>query len=378
MAKQPIKKKVQEEISAMSGLDTLKKFKKENNLGNIKEKELTWIQLPDAFYEAVRIPGIPKGYVSAVRGHSNTGKSTIKLEVIAACQRQNILPVIFETENNFAWEHARDIGMQFEDVVDEETGEILDRDGFFLYYDSSKLYELYGKMDHDHAKELSKPNRDTYVIEDIAYCIKELIRKQKAGDIPFDMCFIWDSVGVGDCYRSAVANSSNNMWYAGALSVAFNTIVNDLIPSSRRESSKYTNTMMYVNKIWIENTAMGLPAVKNKGGNSLLYATRIFLHVGGIASPSIKVLKATSKGRDYQYGIKTKIKVDKNHVNNITYEGEICSLQQGLWNPDKLDEYKKQYASFIKSKLEEQYSNEEFDEDENINFMEEEKLVSEE
>ena len=70
--------------------------------------------------------------------------------------------------------------------------------------------------------------------------------------------------------------------------------------------------------------------------------------------PSIKVLKATSKGRDYQYGIKTKIKVDKNHVNNITYEGEICSLQQGLWNPDKLDEYKKQYASFIKSKLEEQ------------------------
>lgn len=48
-------------------------------------------------------------------------------------------------------------------------------------------------------------------------------------------------------------------------------------------------------------------------------------------SPEDNPVKTFVYQEDYQYGIKTKIKVDKNHVNNITYEGEICSLQQGLY-----------------------------------------------
>ena len=48
-------------------------------------------------------------------------------------------------------------------------------------------------------------------------------------------------------------------------------------------------------------------------------------------------------------------KICINHINNLTYNGEICSVQQGFWNPDKLDEYKKQYGSFIKEKLAEKY-----------------------
>jgi hypothetical protein len=109
--------------------------------------------------------------------------------------------------------------------------------------------------------------------------------------------------------------------------------------------------MFVINKIWVENTAIGLPSAKSKGGIALTYAYRLLLYVGGIASASIKALTATSGGKEYQYGVKTKIKVEKNHINNLTYTGEICSLQQGLWNPDKLDEYKKEYAQFIKEKL---------------------------
>ena len=292
------------------------------------------------------------GYVSAIRGHSNTGKSTVKLELIKAIQRQGDLPVVFELENNFAWQHAKDIGVNVSEYADEETGEITYGPGDdMLYYDTAKLYELYGKFDHEHGKWLQKPARETYVIEDVAMCIKDLIRKQHEGKLPFNMVFIIDSIGVGDCYRAAVNNSSNNMWYAGAVSVAFNTIVNDLIPSSRNVNSEYTNSMFVVNKIWIENTAIGLPSAKSKGGIALTYAYRLLIYVGGIASASIKALTATSGGKEYQYGVKTKIKVEKNHVNNITYTGEICSLQQGLWNPDKLDVYKKEYASFIKAKL---------------------------
>ena len=353
MAKQAVKKGAGvKALSREDKLAALKAFKNENNLSGAKEKELSWYILPEAFQDATRLPGFPLGYVSAIRGHSNTGKSTVKLELIKAVQNQGDLPVVFELENNFAWQHAKDIGVNVSEYVDEETGEITYGPGDdMLYYDTAKLYELYGKFDHEHGKWLQKPARETYVIEDVAMCIKDLIRKQHEGKLPFNMVFIIDSIGVGDCYRAAVNNSSNNMWYAGAVSVAFNTIVNDLIPSSRNVNSEYTNSMFVVNKIWIENTAIGLPSAKSKGGIALTYAYRLLIYVGGIASASIKALTATSGGKAYQYGVKTKIKVEKNHVNNITYTGEICSLQQGLWNPDKLDVYKKEYAGFIKAKL---------------------------
>lgn len=350
---QPIKKGAGiKTLSKEDKLAALKAFKNENNLSGAKEKELSWFILPEAFQDAARLPGIPQGYVSAIRGHSNTGKSTIKLELIKAAQRQGVIPVVFELENNFAWQHAKDIGVNVTEYVDEETGEITYGPGDdMLYYDTAKLYELYGKFDHEHGKWLQKPARETYVIEDVAMCIKDLIRKQREGKLPFDMVFIIDSIGVGDCYRAAANNSSNNMWYAGAVSVAFNTIVNDLIPSSRNVNSEYINSMFVINKIWVENTAIGLPSAKSKGGIALTYAYRLLLYVGGIASASIKALTATSGGKEYQYGVKTKIKVEKNHINNLTYTGEICSLQQGLWNPDKLDAYKKEYAQFIKEKL---------------------------
>ena len=350
---QPIKKGAGiKTLSKEDKLAALKAFKNENNLSGAKEKELSWFILPEAFQDATRLPGIPQGYVSAIRGHSNTGKSTIKLELIKAAQRQGVIPVVFELENNFAWQHAKDIGVNVTEYADEKTGEITYGPGDdMLYYDTAKLYELYGKFDHEHGKWLQKPARETYVIEDVAMCIKDLIRKQREGKLPFDMVFIIDSIGVSDCYRAAANNSSNNMWYAGAVSVAFNTIVNDLIPSSRNVNSEYINSMFIINKIWVENTAIGLPSAKSKGGIALTYAYRLLLYVGGIASASIKALTATSGGKEYQYGVKTKIKVEKNHINNLTYTGEICSLQQGLWNPDKLDAYKKEYAQFIKEKL---------------------------
>lgn len=350
MPKQPLKKK--EVLSADEKLAKLKAFKEKSLGEESTEKELEWYLMPEAYQEATRLPGIPKGYVSAVRGHSNTGKSTIKLELIKAVQKQGDIPVIFELENNFSWTHAKDIGVDVSESVDEETGEIVyGPSDNMLYYDTAKLYELYGCYDHSQSKYVSKPQRETFVIEDVALCIRELIRKQREGEIPFNMVFIIDSIGVGDCFQSAVKNGSNNMWYAAACSSAFNVIANDLIPSSRNAKSEYTNSMFIINKIWVANTSMGLPSAKSKGGNSLTYTYRLLLYIGGIESASVKVLSATSGGRDYQYGIKTKIKVEKNHINNLTYTGEICSLQHGLWNPDKLDEYKKKYSAFIKAKL---------------------------
>lgn len=352
MVKQAVKKGAGiKAVSIADRRELLKAFKENNGIEKAVEKEPQWLIMPDAFVKATKI-NLPLGYCSRVRGKSNTGKSTIKLEVIKASIKQGILPVVFELENNFAWSHAKEMGIDVEEVVDEETGEILYGPGEdILYYDTAKLYELYGKYDHEHGKWLTKSNRDTYVIEDVAMCIRDLLRKQKDGELPFDMIFVIDSIGVGDCYRSAVNKSSNPMWFAAALSTSFNTIVNDLIPSSRNIKSPYLNTLFFIQKTWTQNTSMGLPRARSKGGESLDWGVRISIFLGGIESASIKALTATSGGKDYKYGIKTKIQIEKNHVSDITYTGEICSTVHGLWDPDKLDEYKKTYADEIKRKL---------------------------
>jgi len=350
---QPIKKGagIKKAVNSQERREFLRSFKEKNGIEKAIEKEPQWLIMPDAFVKATKL-NIPLGTCIRVRGKSNTGKSTIKLEVIKAAIRQGILPVVFELENNFAWSHAKEMGIEVEEIVDEETGEISYGPGEdILYYDTSKLYELYGKFDHEHGKWLSKPNRENYVIEDVAKCIRDLIKKQKEGELPFDMIFVIDSIGVGECYRAAINNSSNQMWFAAALSSSFNTIVNDLIPSSRNVNSPYINTLFFVQKIWTQNTSMGLPRAMSKGGESLDWSVRVSIFLGGIESASIKALTATSCGKDYKYGVKTKIQIEKNHVSDITYTGEICSTVHGLWDPDKLDEYKKTYAKEIKQKL---------------------------
>ena len=128
MAKQPVKKKDVTKLSSSTEdkMASIMKFKKANKLENVKDKELEWITLPEAFYDAVKLPGIPKGFFSMVRGLPNTGKSTIKLCLIAQCQKMGILPVIYETEGNFPWDHARMCGVEFTDVY-EDVEEELDK-----------------------------------------------------------------------------------------------------------------------------------------------------------------------------------------------------------------------------------------------------------
>ena len=148
---------------------SLDKFKKNKGLANtsIKFKEQRWIPLSKSFQEITSIPGIPEGHITLLRGHSDTGKTTALLEAAVAAQKMGILPVFIITEMKWSWEHAREMGLEFNEVVDESTGEIVDYEGFFIYTDR-------GQMN---------------TIEDVAAFILDLIDDQKKGDLPYNLCF---------------------------------------------------------------------------------------------------------------------------------------------------------------------------------------------
>ena len=374
---QPLKKK---EIKKFD----IGEFKKKLSNTPVADKPMEWIIMPKAFQDALHIPGIPAGYMSGVRGWSDTGKSTIKNCLIAAAQKQGILPVIFETEGNFDFKYAIDCGMEATPVegVDEETGEmkIVDYDGNFILFNNAGICEYCGDMDYSTGTKKST-KRTVAVIEDIAYIINDLIDKQEAGELPMPLLFVWDSVGSIGSWKSYTSKAGNNMFDAGALSVAFNNIINARIPGSRSQNSQYTNTFFVVNKIWLDsmNSVGGAASIENKGGKSFFYAMRLLLHVGGVAKAGTKRLKATYKGNEYQYGIISKISIAKNQLPtpfNVTYAGTICCVHNGLCSEDKLDAYKKENIPQIMERMAETLGKEELKSvvAENVSFEEEENL----
>jgi len=313
---------------AVKGTFSLDSFKKSKFLSasSVKFKEQQWIPLSSAFQDIVTLPGIPHGHITLLRGHSDTGKTTALLEVAVNAQKRGILPVFIITEMKWSWEHAKMMGLQVEEIVDKETGEVTDYNGFFIYVDRGRLN----------------------TVEDVAEFILDLLDEQKKGNLPYDLCFLWDSIGSVPCEMSVKSNKNNNEWNAGAMSTQFGNNVNQRILLSRKESSPYTNSLVCINKIWVDKpaTPMEMPKMKNKGGNTMFFDSTLVVTFGNITNSGTSKIKATKDGKQVEFAKRTKVSVDKNHVNGVTTMGRIIMTPHGFIeeDPKAVNEYKKDHA----------------------------------
>lgn len=304
----------------------LNKFK-ENKLlkGNVKFKEQKWVHLSEAMQDALSIPGIPLGHVVMVRGRSNTGKSTTAIEACVNAQKMGILPVIIITEMKHDWNHWKMMGFEMEDVLDANNN-VVDHSGFFIYRDRSTLNS----------------------IEDIAMFINDLIDEQKKGNLPYDLFFMWDSVGSIPCQMSIDQGKNNPMWNSGAIATQFGNFINQKIVVSRKESYPYTNTLFIVNKTGVAPalTPMSQPKMTNKGGDTMFYDASLVLTFGNITNAGTQKIFAQKDGKRVEFAIKTKIACDKNHINGITTTGTVVSTPHGFIKDDNniIKKYKKQHS----------------------------------
>jgi hypothetical protein len=305
----------------------LEKFKEKKLLtGNVKFKEQKWIPFSEALQESVSLPGAPMGHITLLRGHSNTGKTTALLELAINAQKMGILPVFIITEMKWSWEHAKQMGFQVEDVIDKETGEITDYTGFFLYADRGSLN----------------------TIEDVAEFIADLLYEQRKGNLPYDLCFFWDSIGSIPCKMSVEANKNNPMWNAGAMSQQFGNFINQRFPLSRKESSHYTNSMVAINKIWVApaENIFSQPKMKMKNGETMFLDASVVITFGNITNSGTSKMKATKDGKEVEFAVRTKVAVDKNHVTGLQTKNTVVATIHGFIGDDTKDvtEYKKQHA----------------------------------
>jgi hypothetical protein len=302
-------------------------FKKKKGFANasVKFKEQGWIPLSKAFQDITSIPGIPTGHITLLRGHSDTGKTTALLEAAVAAQKQGILPVLIITEMKWSWQHAKEMGLQFEEVKNESTGEITDYEGFFLYSDRGTLN----------------------TIEDVASYIADLLDEQAKGNLPHDLCFFWDSVGSVPCDLSVRSNKNNNEWNAGAMSTQFGNNLNQKILLSRKEGSPYTNTLVAINKVWTQkpDSPMSQPKLQNKGGMSMWYDATLVITFGNITNPGTSKIKAIKSGLQVEFAKRTNIQIEKNHIEGVQTRGRIVMTPHGFIADDKkaIDKYKDQH-----------------------------------
>ena len=318
------KKTLSEAVSAeIQSNFNLNAFKEKKGLKqNIKFKDQEWIPLSPAFQDVTSIPGIPMGHIVLLRGHSDTGKTTALLEAAVAAQTRKILPVFIITEMKWSWDHAKMMGMDVKEVINEETGEVENFEGNFIYVDRETINS----------------------IEDVAGFILDLVDEQKKGNLPYDLLFLWDSIGSVPCEMSIKSQKNNNEWNAGAMSTQFGNSVNQKITLSRKESSPYTNTLVCINKVWTlkAESPMGQPKLMNKGGYAMWFDSTFVVTFGNVMSAGTSKIKAIKDGKQVEFAKRVNIQIDKNHINGVTTRGKIVMTPHGFINDNdrELKKYK--------------------------------------
>ena len=300
-----------------------------------KFKADKFFDLGPAFLDATGLPGPAMGHINMMLGHSDTGKTTALVKSAVDAQKKGILPVFVITEQKWDFPHAKLMGLEIDEVVDEETGEI-EYDGFFLF------------------------NNHFEYIEQITDYINELIDAQLKGDLPYDLLFLWDSVGSVPC-KMTYDGKGGKQHNASVLSDKIGMGLNQRISGSRRVDREYTNTLLVVNQPWVElpDNPFGQPKIKAKGGESLwLNSTLVFLFGNQKGAGTTKISAVKDK-RKVRFATRTRISIMKNHVNGMGYEdGRILVTAHGFLSgkdsteeKKSLEKYKADNAPYWKTML---------------------------
>jgi hypothetical protein len=307
--------------------------KKEFNFDDIKKKFSTKTKYkPESFYncgeafmEACGLPGPVMGGINMFLGHSNTSKTTAMILAAADAQRRGHLPVFIITEKKWSWEHAVELGLE---ATKNEDGEW---EGQFIFNDSFD------------------------VIEQATDFINDILDAQEKGDIPFNLVFLWDSIGSVPC-QMTFDGKGGGMHNAKVLADKIGMGIHSRISKSKKEDYPYYNTLVILNQPWVllPDNPFGQPEIQAKGGTAIWLASSLIFLFGNQKKSGISHIDATKNGRKISFAIRTKISILKNHVNGLGYkDSKIIAVHNG-YIPDtkeSLDKYKKEYSEYWSEKM---------------------------
>lgn len=308
--------------------------KKEFSLETIKNKYSTstkykpdlYYNCGEAFMEACGLPGPAAGAINMYLGHTNSSKTTALILTAADAQRKGHLPVFIITERKWSWPHAVELGVN---AYQKEDGSW---DGDFLFNDS---------FDY---------------IEQATDYINELLDMQEQGTLPYNLVFLFDSIGSIPC-RMTYEGRGGKMANASVLADKIGMGIHSRITKSRKEEYPFYNTMVIVNQPWTDvdmTSPMSQPEIRAKGGEAIWLASSLVFLFGKQKKAGINHIDATKNGRKVSFAIRTRISILKNHITGLGYkDGKILAVHNGYISDTKesLDKYKKDYSDYWAQKL---------------------------
>lgn len=300
--KEEMAKKVEKKFA------NLKKYKDKLNYKEPVYKDQSWIGMSYAFKEVTRLPGLPESSIIICGGKPDVGKSTVAMEAAVFAQQKAILPVFIITENKFSKDRGEKMGIDFENT---------------MIYNGIKT------------------------IEEGCNHIKDLLDKQESGDLPYDLLFIWDSIGstpsIAELKKQEEETGRAMMETAKVINEKIGRYLSHRINNTRNIDYPYNATLLIINQAYTQPPDMpgAPPKIVFRGGDGATYAASLIIRMGGVKSSASKIM-ATKDGVEVAFAIRTALVVEKNHVTNVCAKGKIICTDHGFILDDKvaIDEYK--------------------------------------
>lgn len=282
----------------------LNKYKEKVNYKAVSYKPQEWIDMSSAFKEVTRLPGLPLGHVIMSYGKSDTGKSTLGIEAAAFAQKQGIVPVFIITENKFSFERAAKMGVDMDNAI------------------------IYNGL---------------ATIEEGCDYIKQTLDDQESGKLPFDVVFVWDSVGATPSKaehtkREEEENGGGGMMVtAKVLRERITRYLARRINDTRNETYPYLASLIVINHAYEKppSPPATIGTVVPYGGDGVYLASTLVFRQGGITSRSSKIT-AIKDGTEVAFALRSPLVVEKNHITNVSStKGKILCTDEGFMLDDK-------------------------------------------
>jgi RecA/RadA recombinase len=294
MAKQEISlvDKIRNRLNENSGKEITKAFGEEDDLLQVK----SWIPLKPFFKEGTGGDGFPCGHLTQIIGKPDSGKSTLAMEGMIACQKASGITYLIDSEHKFSMCRFKLMGGNPRDIVVMQT---------------ENLEEAWTAIDN---------------------VLKEAQTLRDEG-VNAPMMMVWDSVAAS--VPESIMESES-----GDFHVAVEAKMNNKNIRRLRQSIKKTDmACVFINHFYMTQpkNKYEQSALIIKGGEEMAFLSTLIL----LTKQGAKITR-TVKGEEQQIGRTTRFTVHKGHFHGRTIVKDVSVVDIGiLESAEDLEKYKK-------------------------------------
>lgn len=290
-----------------------------------------WLSVSEDIDAAMGLPGLPFGCITQCYGKKDSGKTSLLMQAIAACQRQGILPILVLSEFKFDFSRLpKWMGGDPEAMIVFPADTL--EDGFRFVEQilrgiaTGKLNYEEPNPDFDEKKKEGKDNSKT---------------RTRVIDIGNTPCFVfWDSIGGTLSDSEADGNVEDWDKDMGRGAQAIKKMVKRSV--SLLQKVRERAGVLFLNQVWTARTPQGVSYDKPSGGEAVQHYYALEIHMKRKDEISMTLNK-----QDMGIGYRVMLCIKKNHITHNRLESPMIAVAEGLLAPTQLEAFKVRFKKKI-------------------------------